>query len=507
MRRHHSSALALAAALCWTAPAVAQSEAARASVTQDDLAAMRAQMEAMAKRISSLEAQLAQAQEGGAQEGQAGGQPASPQLAATQPSQSSQAAPGSGSGQRPAAGPTVAAAPPPSAGASGASVGAKVAKAASAIKIRGYTQLRVNEIVSGDKTAPDGQSRLRSVQDGSIGSDTNFFIRRARIVLQGDLGHGVSFYLQPDFASAVNSQSAGERRDNFVQLRDAYVDVALDKAERFKLRFGQSKVPFGWENLQSSSNRVPLDRTDAINSAVPSERDLGIIAYYTPARVQEIWDELEEKDQKLFGNYGAFAFGVFNGQGVNRQERNDSLMAVVMGTWPMRLDGIGLDGQVLEIGGSLLYNKVRPEIRSGGVSDGNFKEKRAVVHAILYPQPFGIQTEWTFGRAPVYDTAIEAIEIDDATGGYVMAMYRVPDFGAGRVIPYVRWERYKGGWKGALNVPRLDTNDIELGVEWTPVKPLEFTFAYARMKRAEADERRAGIAEGDVLRAQLQWNY
>lgn len=490
MSRLSTSALALAFTLGWAAPALAQSSATTSSaVTQDDLAAMRAQMEAMARRITSLEAQLSEAQ--AAREAPA---PA-PQVAAAGPA--------------PAASQPAVATPAVSGAASGAasSLPAKVAKAAEGIKIRGYTQLRFNEIVSGDKDAPSGRSRLRSVQDGSIGADTNFFIRRLRLVFQGDLGHGVSFYLQPDFASAVNNQSSGERRDNYVQLRDAYVDVALDKAERFKLRFGQSKVPFGWENLQSSSNRVPLDRTDAINSAVPSERDLGIIAYYTPDHVQEIWDELEDDGQKLFGNYGAFGFGVFNGQGVNRQERNESVMAVAMATWPMRLDGIGLDGQVLELGGSLLHNQVKPELRAGGVSEENFRERRAGLHAILYPKPFGIQAEWTFGRGPQFDTRTQAIETRKLSGGYVMALYRVPDFGAGRVIPYVRWERFKGGWKGAANVPRLDTNDIELGVEWTPVKPIEFTFAYARMKRAEADERRTGVAEGDVLRAQIQWNY
>ena len=31
--------------------------------------------------------------------------------------------------------------------------------------------------------------------------------------------------------------------------------------------------------------------------------------------------------------------------------------------------------------------------------------------------------------------------------------------------------------------------------------------AYARMKRTEADERRTGRAEGDLIRTQVQWNY
>ena len=188
------------------------------------------------------------------------------------------------------------------------------------LMLRGYTQLRLNEIVSGDATAPAGVSRLRSIGDGNITDRNNFSFRRIRLILQGDLNDHVSLYLQPDFATAVSGQSAGERREGFGQLRDAYVDWFPLKDRSLRLRFGQSKVPFGWENLQSSSARLALDRTDGINSAVPTERDLGVVAYYTPAQVQLIWDRLAADGQKLFGNYGAFGLGLYNGQGTNRTE-------------------------------------------------------------------------------------------------------------------------------------------------------------------------------------------
>jgi phosphate-selective porin len=120
------------------------------------------------------------------------------------------------------------------------------------------------------------------VQDAGINENGNFSIRRARLVVQGDLSDRVSLYLQGDLASAVTNQSGTERRENFFQMRDAYADVFLDHAKTLRLRLGQSKVPFGWENMQSSSNRIPLDRTDAINAPVPGERDLGVVAYTHP---------------------------------------------------------------------------------------------------------------------------------------------------------------------------------------------------------------------------------
>jgi hypothetical protein len=377
------------------------------------------------------------------------------------------------------------------------------------LQIRGYTQLRVNEIIAGDATAPPGQSRLRSVQDAGISDRNNFSFRRIRLIVQGDIAENVSLYLQPDFATSVSNQSVGERREGFGQLRDAYVDWHFGANKEWSLRFGQSKVPFGWENLQSSSNRVPLDRTDAINSAVPGERDLGVIAYYTPPQVDRIWKRLAADGQKLFGNYGAFALAAMNGQGTNRTETNNDLMKVAMATWPIELDGFGsaFQGQVFEIGGSAMLNTVQPEVRTGGVSSTSFDDNRVVVHAMLYPQPFGIQTEWTWGTGPEFDPATNRIEEKPLSGGYVMAMYRVKESPIGPFIPFGRWQHYRGGWKAALNAPRLETDEFEFGVEFQPMQPLELTLTYSHMKRREADERRTGQANGDLLRAQLQWNY
>ncbi|MFV0623156.1 porin [Sphingomonas sp. ac-8] len=377
------------------------------------------------------------------------------------------------------------------------------------LQLRGYTQLRYNGILSGDTSAPDGLSRLRSVHDSSINEDGGFSLRRVRLVLQGEVTDNIELYLQHDFGTAVNNQSSAEPRQGFGQLRDAYVDVFLDKARTFRLRFGQSKVPLGWENLQSSSNRIPLDRSDAINSGVPGERDIGVVAYYTPERVQRIWGQLKKDGQKLFGNYGAFGLALYNGQGTSRVERNGGLMKVAMATWPFELDGLGtaFQGQVLELGGSAMLNRFRPEVRSGGASAIDYREERVGVHAILYPRPFGIQAEWAWGKGPQFDTIAQRIATAPLGGGYVQLTYDLGETAIGTLRPYGRWQRYRGGWKAATNAPRLETDELELGVEWPLMDSLELTLAYARMKRREADERRLGRAEGDLIRTQLQWSY
>lgn len=375
------------------------------------------------------------------------------------------------------------------------------------LSLRGYTQMRFNQIVEGDATAPAGISRLRTIGDGEVRADNNFSLRRVRLVLQGDINDYVSVYLQPDFAVAVSNQSAGERREGFAALRDAYADVFPTGDKSFRVRLGQSKVPYGWENLQSSSNRLALDRTDAINSAAPGERDLGIAVYYTPPQVKDVWDRLASDGQKLFGNYGAFGVGVFNGQGINRTETDDDVMAVALATWPFELDSLGLEEQVFEIGGSVMRNRIRPELRSGGISPVTFKDNRAGVHAILYPQPFGLQAEWNWGTGPEFDVTTGQIEQRALNGGYIQAMGRIKDSPLGQFYPFARWQYYRGGFKAAINAPRLETEELEFGLEFLPTPALELTATYGFASRKEADERRLGQAEGQILRFQAQWNY
>lgn len=377
------------------------------------------------------------------------------------------------------------------------------------LRLRGYTQLRYNAVLDSQDAPGANGSRLRSVHDASVNEDGGFLLRRVRLVLQGDITDRLQLYFQHDFGAAVNNQSSTERRENFGQLRDVYADWFLDPERRLRLRFGQSKVPFGWENLQSSSNRLPLDRSDAINSGVPGERDVGVNLYYTPAPVQAIWDRLAKNKQKLFGNYGAFGLAVYNGQGTNRTERNGTLMKVAMATWPFALDGLGplFRGQVLEVGGSAMFNRFRPELRSGGVSPIDYRDDRVAVHAILYPQPFGIQTEWTTGWGPQYDGLLGAVRSQRLGGGYVQLMADIGHTLIGRAIPYARWQRYRGGWKPNVDAPRLETDEWELGTEIQLVEALELTLAYARMERREADARRTGRATGDLIRTQLQFTY
>ncbi|MDQ3193088.1 MAG: OprO/OprP family phosphate-selective porin, partial [Bacteroidota bacterium] len=194
------------------------------------------------------------------------------------------------------------------------------------ISIRGYTQIRYNRLLETNPLLECEQC------DKSWGENGGFFLRRIRLVFFGNVHERVYVYIQPDFASAISSTSL-----HYTQIRDAYFDLALDKNKEFRLRLGQSKIPFGFENLQSSQNRLPLDRNDGLNSAVANERDLGVFFYWAPKQIRERFSHLVKSGLKGSGDYGVFGFGLFNGQTANRPEANNHPHAVARLTYPFML--------------------------------------------------------------------------------------------------------------------------------------------------------------------------
>ena len=192
--------------------------------------------------------------------------------------------------------------------------------------IRGYVQARYNRLF---ETNPD----LKCEQcDKSWGDNGGFFLRRVRVIFYGQISKRVYFYIQPDFASSASSTNL-----QYGQIRDAYFDLGLDANNEFRIRLGQSKIPFGFENMQSSSNRVPLDRNDAINSAFSNERDLGAFFYWAPKAKRELFSRVVREGLKGSGDYGVFAFGAFNGQTANRPEMNNNLHVVSRFSYPMEM--------------------------------------------------------------------------------------------------------------------------------------------------------------------------
>jgi len=383
-------------------------------------------------------------------------------------------------------------------------------------QMRGYLQTRYTQMLDGDKGVNLWSDRSVGDADSLGDSDKNYLIRRARLVFLGDVGDRLSFYIQPDMASSASGTG------NIMQMRDAYGDFYLTTDRVHRLRIGQSKVPYGFENLQSSSNRLTLDRNDALNSAVRDERDLGMFYYYTPTDVQEAFNAISSAGLKHSGNYGMFGLGLYNGQGANRGDRNDNQHVVARLTYPWQFG----DGQFFEAGVQAYKGQYVPTVSAYRGLDGfthtpnvaqqfakGFDDERVGVTAIWYPQPFGVQAEWNWGTTPALDLATNQIKQESLNGGYVQAMFKhdSPDFGT--FIPFVRWQYYDGANKAEANAPTNHVNDWELGVEWQVAEEVELAAVWHRMKRNNlVTGNRAGrpdyqLFEADALRLQIQFNY
>ncbi|MGL4363285.1 MAG: porin, partial [Cellulosilyticaceae bacterium] len=247
------------------------------------------------------------------------------------------------------------------------------------ISLRGYTQIRYNRLL---ETNPD--LKCESC-DRSWGDNGGFFIRRMRLIFSGEIGEHLFIYIQPDFASSASSTGL-----HFGQLRDAYFDVSIDKKKEFRFRVGQSKVPYGFENMQSSQNRLPLDRNDALNSAVPNERDLGVNFYYAPAKVRELYKDLISKGLKGSGDYGVFGLGIFNGQIANKPELNNNLHVVGRLTYPFKIGSQIIEPGIQAYTGK--YTLAKDQLSSGVKvnEDMTYADQRLAGSICLYPKPFGI---------------------------------------------------------------------------------------------------------------------
>jgi hypothetical protein len=367
------------------------------------------------------------------------------------------------------------------------------------IKIRGYAQFRYNRL----PTANTNDKLVNAQGDRTIGEGNGFSIRRARVIIQGDVHERVSIYLQPDFASAIDEQL------NVAIMRDWYADLYLDKAKEYRFRVGQSKVPFGFENLQSSQNRLALDRNDALNSAVKDERDIGVFLYWAPTEIRSRFKHLVDSGLKGSGDYGVVGLGVYNGQTANRVAVHDNMHVVGRVTWPFKFGE-----QFVELGAGGYFGKysIALDRAAGYTADkGKVNDGRGFASITVYPQPFGFQAEGTVGVGPSLgdrgaDDAME-IKARKLFGGYGQLMYKIDDLlGTTSLIPFARATYYDGGKKFEKNAPHYIVKELELGVEWQLNKNLEAVLAYDLADRTSS---KAPYTQqrGHVARVQVQVNF
>jgi hypothetical protein len=363
------------------------------------------------------------------------------------------------------------------------------------LQLRGYTQVRYNRLL---ETNPD----LKCEQcDRYWGDNNGIGIRRLRLVLYGNVHERVYVYIQPDFASAPSTTAL-----HYGQIRDAYFDLSLDKKSEYRLRFGQSKVPFGFENMQSSQNRTPLDRNDALNSAVTNERDMALFFYWAPKAIRERFSWLIKSGLKGSGDYGVVGLGVYNGQTANRPEANNNMHTVARISYPFKLKS----GQIIEPGiqgytGKTSLLSVTKEVK--GTDKFIYDDSRVAASLVVYPQPFGLMAEYNIGTGPEYNPENNTIEQRKLQGGYVQAQYLLKK-GKQVFIPFTRYQYYHGGKKAELDARMYRVKELEIGLEWQPFKNFELVAMYTISDRTFQDAvLKDNRQTGNLLRLQAQFNY
>jgi hypothetical protein len=259
--------------------------------------------------------------------------------------------------------------------------------------------------------------------------------------------------------------------------------------------------------MQSSQNRLALDRNDAINSAAANERDLGVFFYWAPEEIRERFAMLIKDGYKGSGDYGVFAFGAYNGQTANKSEANRNLHLVTRITYPFIIGN-----QIIELGLQAYTGKwaFTNELSTGVTTADklNTLDQRVGATFVLYPKPFGIQTEYNIGKGPRYNKFSNTVDVSDLEGGYVTLNYKLDMPNHKYLYPFAKFQYYDGGKKFEKDSRSYVVRDYEFGIEWQPFKAFELVAEWVISDRTFEDSvLKNNRQQGNLLRLQAQFNF
>lgn len=327
------------------------------------------------------------------------------------------------------------------------------------IRMSGYIQNRyalvgnpMMDIPLGDKVA--------------ISDPNTFYIRRIRVVFQGQISDRLAFYFQPAFEGDQQNLSNKE-------IVDAFADFFITKDKEHRIRFGQHRAPNAFDTYRSSSNRQELDRHESIQSGAPGERDLGIAYYWSPKISQQRYAQLATYHNGP-GDYGDVGIMVWNGQGRNKPELNYDKHVGLRLAHPFELP----DGRLLEAGmfayrgqfvvdpGTVAKCPIAQHTQDGKKTGCQTRDERLTWYVWTPPQPWGVLAEYTVGRGPKRD-AQGFIRESHLYGGYIQPYYTYRYSDVGMLTGYFRWGEYYGGTKSIHGVDGR-SKTINVGLVWEP---------------------------------------
>ena len=278
----------------------------------------------------------------------------------------------------------------------------------------------------------------------TTGND-RFYLRRARINLQGKFLEEFDFRIEGEFAGTV-AEASGNR----AQLTDAYIN--WNRFDFANVRVGQFKSPFGYEQLYADPRLFTIERS-LPNDRLTASRQIGV-----------------QVGGDLFDKKISYATGIFNGTSVNiTSNDNDKffwagrisavawqgLLGGQDARWSVGADGLrsadtALTGQPAEFGFDIV---------PGGTRDNTFTGRRKAggLDTQLHVGPFDLWVEYLRAR---YKTAngIPSRSFD-ADGWYAQAGYFVLPKTLQAVVKFEDFDPN-------VSVFNNSTNTWTLGANW-----------------------------------------
>lgn len=356
------------------------------------------------------------------------------------------------------------------------------------------------------KLSPVGRIQVdfRAYEEGARNLDrsdlkNNFLVRRGRIGLSGTFYKYFDFFVEADFGQGA------------AVLTDGYLDIHY--WPELRLRAGQFKVPFSYEELFSDNNIDFVERSVADN-LVPS-RDLGAMLHGS-----------------LFGGIVSYAGGIFNGSGQNAAGTNDSKdLAGRLVVAPFKRSDFGWLKN-LQVGGDVAWGDEDSGQSLRGRTDGQFVFFDRITTRIdrlrysgemaYYEGPFTLYGEYiqTEEERKGLGPGGRNLPDLDGRGWYITTTYlltgeaKVP----GQPVIPNRWalpvgpERGWGAWELAARFAQLDfrardipgnrVNALTLGVNWYLTPNVKWLFNF--VQNWFSDEKRTPFS-GETPRGTEAW--
>ena len=227
----------------------------------------------------------------------------------------------------------------------------------------------------------------------------------------------------------------------------------------------------------------------------------------TTAEIRERFAMLVKDGYKGSGDYGVFAFGVYNGQTANKSEANRNLHVVSRVTYPFLIGN-----QIIEPGLQAYTGKwaFTSELSTGVTTPDKLYtlDQRVGASFILYPKPFGVQAEYNIGRGPRYDKVKNSVDVSKLEGGYVTLNYKLDLPKHQYLFPFAKFQYYDGGKKFEKDARSYVVRDYEIGLEWQPFKAFELVAEWVIADRTFEDSAlKNNRQQGNLLRLQAQFNF